>query len=157
MNTNCSSKELSLYVGCALTGAPEHFRNTIETFKDLLRKEVPCRVFNFLGLVKGGPTDVYRVDIHECVGSADFFVAVCDHPAIGLGYEMGTAIEKRGIPALALTHVDSKVSRLVLGIDHPHYRFERYKNLLEDGVEIVVRRLRELNLIQDIVSEKKVA
>jgi hypothetical protein len=52
-------------------------------------------------------------------------------PSIGLGYELGTAVEKHHLPTLAVAHVDSKVTRLVLGISDPMFHFERYTEMAE--------------------------
>ena len=81
-----------LYVGCSLTLAPESFRQSVEELKNKLRADY--EVFDFLGLVKGTAKDVYEWDIHHCVAKCDLFLAVCDYPSLGLGYEMGVAVEK---------------------------------------------------------------
>ena len=122
-------RKLRLYIGCALTDAPVEFREKIEKLKNMLREEY--EILDFIGLVNGTPTDVYHWDIHRCVASCDIFVAICDYPAIGLGYEMGVAIEKHGKPTLAIAREDSKVSRLVFGIDHPNYTWRRYRTLYD--------------------------
>jgi len=116
-----------LYVGCALTHASEEFKAGVESVKDELRKDF--EVLDFLGLVAGTAQDVYQWDIHNCVEKCDIFVAITDHPSLGLGYEMATAVEKLGKPTLALAHTDAKIGRIVLGIEQPHYSFERYNSL----------------------------
>jgi len=109
--------------------APEDFKKWIEDLKNTLRASY--EVSDFVGLTAGTPKDVYMWDIHECVAKCDAFVAICDYPSIGLGYEMGVAVEKLKKPTLALARKDSKISRMVLGVDQPHYRFERYDSMEE--------------------------
>ena len=123
-----------IYVGCSLTQAPSEFVKMVEGLKNRLRAEY--KVFDFIGLENGTPTDVYRWDIHRCVAECDLFVAICDYPAIGLGYEMGVAIEKYGKPTLAVAHEDSKVSRMLLGIDSSVYTWRRYRTI-EDIVMFI--------------------
>src|SRR3989338_4474192 len=125
---------LKLYIGCSLTHSPEDFKDLVLNLKEKLRADY--EVFEFLGLTNGTPTDVYNEDIGRCVARCDFFVAICDHPSLGLGYEMGTALEKYSKPTLGLAHETSNVSRLVLGINHPMYTFKRYKTL-EDIVSFI--------------------
>lgn len=118
-----------LYVGCSLTQAPEDFKKQVEILKDALRNDF--EILDFIGLVSGTPKDVYEWDIQKCVATCDVFVAICDFPAIGLGYELGVAVEQLGKPTLALTHTDAKVSRLLLGITAPHYQLLRYTSMTE--------------------------
>jgi hypothetical protein len=133
-----SDPPVKIYVGCSLTQAPEAFTTAVETLKAQLKTDY--EVFDFLGLVKGTPTDVYHWDIDHCIGECDLFVALCDYPAIGLGYEMGVAVEKLLKPVLALAHTNTHVSRMLSGIDAPHYTFERY-NSLEDVPALIRQKL----------------
>ena len=130
---------MKIYVGCALNYSGEEFRQKIEELKNILRKD--HEVFDFVGLTKGTPKDVYNWDIENCVKNCDVFVAICDYPSIGLGYELACALEKFQKPTLALAHEDLKVTRLVLGIEKPNYEFRRYKNIDEvpDLVETFVK------------------
>ncbi len=123
-----------LYVGCSLTHSPQDFKDLVLNLKEKLRADY--EVFEFLGLEKGTAVDVYKEDIGICVARCDFFVAICDHASLGLGYEMGTALEKYSKPTLGLAHEDSNVGRLVLGIDHPMYTFKRYKTS-EDIISLI--------------------
>ena len=86
---------------------PREFKKEIENIKNILRKEY--EVMDFVGLVAGTPHDVYQWDIHRCVATCDVFIAICDFPAIGLGYELGVAIEKLHKPTLALAREDVEV------------------------------------------------
>ncbi|HEY4480296.1 MAG TPA: hypothetical protein VJB58_02400 [Candidatus Paceibacterota bacterium] len=119
---------MKIYVGCSLTQAPEQFIEEVENLKKILRQK-GHKVFDFVGLVAGTPKDVYRWDIHHCVAECDFLIAICDYPSIGLGYELGVAIEKLGKRVLAVAHKDSKITRLILGIDHLRFEFCRYEEL----------------------------
>ncbi len=125
-----------IYVGCSLTTAPEEFKENVEEVKDRLRSD--WEVMEFLGLVAGTPEDVYQKDIIENVGGCDAFVGICDEPSIGLGMEIqaATALQK---PTLAVAHVDSRVTRLILGAPafNPTMAFRRYENMVEDVPRIV--------------------
>src|SRR5882724_9174860 len=95
-----SQGKAKIYIGCSLTHAPEAFRVAVESLKQELRQQF--EVFDFLGLVAGTAEDVYRWDINKCVAEADVFVAICDYTSLGLGYEIGTAVEKHHKPVLAV-------------------------------------------------------
>jgi len=123
-----------IYIGCSLTQAPQEFRDKVEALKALLKKEY--EVLDFIGLEKGTPEEVYRWDIQRCVAACDIFVAICDYPAIGLGYEMATALEKYSKPTLALVSDGVSVSRLVLGINHPMYTLKQYVTA-EDAIACI--------------------
>ncbi len=112
-----------IYIACALTYAPEDFIEQVNKLKDNLRKEY--EVLNFIGLKNGTAKDVYEHDI-KCVLMSDIVVAICDYPAIGLGYELSLALEKYSKPTLALVHKDIKLSRLVEGINHPMFTLKKY-------------------------------
>ncbi|HEX3082040.1 MAG TPA: hypothetical protein VHQ86_02195 [Candidatus Saccharimonadia bacterium] len=135
--------KLKIYIGCSLTHAPEEFKTQIIDLKNQLRSRYD--VTEFLGTIKGTPHDVYQWDIQTCLAGCDLFVAVCDYPAIGLGYELGTALEAMKKPVLAVAHTDAHVSRLLLGIELPHYRFERYNNP-QDLPSIIDQAITTFNL-----------
>ncbi len=122
-----------VYVGCAITTVPEDlvsdFKNHIENLKEGLR-HAGFEVLEFKTAIHPNATDteVYTHDICDCVGTADAMLAICDHSSIGLGYEMATAIEKRSIPVLAVAHQNSKISKLVKGINLPNFKFMTYSN-----------------------------
>ncbi len=132
---------MKIYVGCSLTHAPREFVLGVEQLKKELRRR-GYEVFEFLGLTEGTPTDVYRQDIRRCVANCDILVAICDIPSTGLGWELGTAVERYAKPTLAVAHLDSKVTRLVLGAeqDNPCYQFRRYNDLSQvaDFVDEIV-------------------
>lgn len=124
-----SKGKRKLYVGCALTEAPEDFKNAVEQLKEDLRADV-YEVFDFVGLFAGTPADVYKWDIGHCVRDCDALIGICDYPSIGLGFELNEALRLKK-PVLALAHTDSRVTRLVLGAAElePSFRFERYDDL----------------------------
>jgi hypothetical protein len=116
---------MKLYIGCGLTQAPQEFKEKIDAIRDALRKN--CDILDFVGLTAGTPADVYNWDIHKCVSTCDLFVAIADYPALGLGYEIGVAVEHFKKPTLVLAHTDSVITRLILGVDKPNYQFRRYE------------------------------
>jgi len=125
------SSQTKLYVGCSLTHAPEDFKTEVEGFKELLRKQ-GNEVFDFVGLENGTAEDVYRWDIGHCVRDCDVFIAICDHPALGLGWEIAEAT-RLNKPVLALAHEHAAVTRLILGaaVAEKNIRFERYTSLAD--------------------------
>jgi len=134
---------MKIYVGCALAYSPEEFKRSVEDFKAKLNKKY--EVLEFLGMIKGTEKDVYDWDINNCVAKCDFFIAICDHASLGLGYEIGVAVEKFKKPVLAVAHTNSRVSRLILGVDSPIYEFKRYSQL-SDVMYLIDRRISGLNL-----------
>lgn len=138
---------LRIYVGCSLTQAPDEFKTFVVNLKVLL-KEAGYGVLEFIGLVDGTSTDVYKHDIHECVANCDMLLAICDYPAIGLGWELGTAVEKYGKPTLAVVQKGVGISRLPVGAEcelNQNYRFDRYSDA-EHIVEMVNIFVEEMNL-----------
>lgn len=128
-----------LYVGCSLTHAPESFRNDVEHVKETLSKD--WEVMQFLGLTAGTAADVYNYDIRNNVATCGAFLAIVDLPSLGLGYEIGAAVERYNKPILLTAHRDAKVSRLIIGIteEHPTVSFAPYENMLTD-VPMLVRQ-----------------
>lgn len=120
---------INIYVGCALSQAPEHFVKAVEELKTQLRSE-GFYVYDFVGVVKGTARDVYNWDIMHCVYSCDVFVAVCDQPSIGLGWELAEATHFKK-PVLAVAHADTRVTRMIQGAAEmePNVTFERYTEL----------------------------
>lgn len=105
-------------------------------------------ILEFLGVGDIGsakpytPQEIYDYDIRKCVMKADCMLAICDYPSIGLGYEMATAIEKIGIPVLAVAHKDAIVGRLIRGIDHKNFNFLYYNSvnkIIKKTLEILTK------------------
>lgn len=136
------SNKVKIYIGCSLTYAPLQFRDTVENVKKILRPEY--EVFDFLGLEKGTVKEVYRWDIKKCVADCDLFVAICDYASLGLGYELGTAVESFDKPVLALAHKGAYITRLVQGIDSPKFSFEHYTDLLSEIEDLIHNKLKSI-------------
>ncbi len=135
---------LRLYLGCALIDAPDDFLEKIVAFRTKLRDTF--EVLDFVNPGTGTSTEVYRNDIHKQIANCHLMIAVCDYASNGLGYEMATMIEKHGKPVLAVAHKNSRVSRLILGIDNSCFEFARYDNIDEAYVllkDFAQRRFQE--------------
>lgn len=128
-----NNKKKKLYVGCAINNLSlknkVRFLKQIEDLKDSLRDHF--EVLDFVGNATAPVETIYTHDIHNCVGRADCMLAICDHPSTGLGYELGTALEKHDIPVLAVAHKDSNVTRLVQGVTGKKFKFVRYEDFRE--------------------------
>lgn len=77
-----------LYIGCALTHAPEEFRTMIWDLRERFRSH-GFDILEF-GWKNGGTlpgVNVYEHDMSK-LDEADIFVAVCDYVSIGLGMEL---------------------------------------------------------------------
>ena len=135
-----------LYIGCSLTKAGEQFKAEVEELKTALRGK-GYEVLDFVGLVKGTPKDVYVWDINHCVATCDAFIAICDEPAIGLGYELCEAV-RSGKPVLAVAHRDTTITRLVHGAAEvePNLSFAIYNNLTEDVPQLLEKLLDKITI-----------
>ena len=114
---------------------------------DELKKELGnhFEILEFLGIGDIGsarpytPQEIYDYDIRKCVMKTDYMLAICDYPSIGLGYEMATCVEKRGIPVLAIAHKGQTVGRIIRGIDHKNFHFIYY-----DSVDEIIEKTLEI-------------
>lgn len=123
-------REVLVYIGCALTHATQEFREEVEALKKELSEF--CTVLQFLGLTSGTSRDVWIHDIERCVMRCNLFVAICDHPSIGLGVEFGVQTVYRQKPTIAAANYKSTVTRLVLDPKlEGQFEFVRYECLLE--------------------------
>lgn len=134
-----------LYIGCALTRLPpdreDFFLKRVAEIKKELSKHF--EVMEFLGVTAASteaPVKVYTHDIKNSIMKADCMLAICDYPSLGLGYELATAVEKRGIPVLAIAHKDSRVSNLIRGIDHKNFQFVFYDSI-DEIISIALKTL----------------
>ena len=111
-----------VYVGCALTGAPECELMAVQDMKVKLEgmsdEKSRFEVLEFLGTSYGSPTDVYEHDLGQ-VRSCDVMVAFVDRPSIGLGMEIATAIQLEK-PLICLHRPETAVSRMLLGARDKH-------------------------------------
>lgn len=125
----------SLYVGCALTHAPEEFILAVEEVKQRLAFD--WQIMRFIGLDAGTDANVYNQDIDFNIRNCDAFLAIADYPSSGLGWELGVA-DERSTPTLIIAREGLKVSRLLTGAAdaRPHINFARY-NTVDDIPELV--------------------
>lgn len=122
-----SATKKKIYIGCSLTYAPDSFVKEVEWLKNSLRDDF--EVLDFLGLIGATPKEVFEWDT-KCVRECDLFLAICDHPSLGLGYELGVAIELQK-PILAVAAEHAKVSDLILGVTNQNFEFRRYRDTSE--------------------------
>ncbi len=100
-----------IYVGCALTQATEEFRKFVFSVRERI-KDLGFEILEFAWV--DGPRDdvnVYDYDVKH-VDDADYFVAFCDYPSIGLGIEIERAMSTN-TKTLAFYKKGSKISKIV--------------------------------------------
>jgi hypothetical protein len=118
-----------LYIGCAILNLSnierKEFFEKLEALKNKLKNRFD--ILDFVMDKDATPKEVYTHDIKGNVAIADFMLAICDGASTGMGYEMATAIEKRGIPVLAVALKGNKVSKIVLGIQNENFSFQIYE------------------------------
>ena len=126
-----------VYVGCALTYAPQAFKDAVEHLKEETRRaHIP--VLDFVGLTAGTDLDVYETDLSYARG-ARLFVAICDELSIGLGMEIQARFEV-GRPMLLIAQDFLKVTRMVSGGARKHSTttiMRTYTRLREEGPILV--------------------
>lgn len=114
-------KKVRVYVGCGLTHAPKTFKKKIALFKDELRKIPWITVLDFVSPASGvdgsrpDPLGIYVNDIHKCVGRADALIGDITYASTGLGWELGTAVEKLSIRTMMCTKRNKIISNLPIG------------------------------------------
>ena len=103
----------SLYVGCALRGAPAEFVAGVGELKKQLENDF--KVLHFIGI---SPTaaakEVYETDI-GCTIEADIMLAICDQSSLGLGIEIAKRAEL-GKATIIAYRPSVDLSRMVLGL-----------------------------------------
>lgn len=130
-------EKLKVYVGCGLTHVPQSYKEYITSFKDELRKIEWIEIMDFAGAQLDEELDevhahrVYKRDIHECVGTSKAIIGDLTHPSFGLGWELGTSVEKHRIRTFMCVPKGVKVSRLPFGAsfyaDNRHATFHSYE------------------------------
>jgi len=140
-----------LYVSCSLTGRPDQYRADMIALRQTL-----ARHFEILEFCDADvpPNQIFEHDIDYCVRVADFILAIADFPSTGLGYEVGTMVEKYGKPVLAVAHRDSVVSVIVTGITRQNFQFLRYDDISEIQsmmIEFSTRKFVPLERVQYVV------
>lgn len=122
----------TLYIGMALTHAPEAFKifgqDLIDEFE---RRDIT--LLKFVGLTGSDEITVYERD-REYTEKADLTVFICDQPSIGLGME----IVFRFFSAksmLLCAHKEARVTRMVLGFCQkekvPLHRYQTKGDLIK--------------------------
>ncbi len=116
-----------IYVACSLTHAPENFKQAILELKAELKKHF--EILEFYGLADGQPKDIYEHDV-SCVKNCDLLLAEVSYPALGVGFEIATALANKK-PVFAVANRDAHVSRLIVGIQDPLFTLFKYSTLPE--------------------------
>jgi hypothetical protein len=128
----------TLYVGCALRGAPAEFVASVEALKREL--EQYFEVLHFVGL---SPTasarEIYKTDIDHAT-KADLMLAIADQPSTGLGMEIAKRTEL-GKPTIIAYHQTKKISAMVLGIKQP---FDNVEIIPYESHEEVLEYMKDL-------------
>jgi len=144
-------KNIRVYVGCALTHAPLEYRQMIESFKNKLRLVTWITVLDFVTpesvLPSPDSIGIYQNDIHECIGTADVFIADVTYPSLGLGWELGTAIEKHKILTIMCHQKDARISNLVLGAPgkNSYTSIHKYEQFLHELLPFFLKEIKSLN------------
>ena len=128
-----------LYVGCSLTLATPEFVAGVGNLKGALRVE-GYEILDFMWAVdrQATPKEVFTWDILQCIKNCDGFIAICDEPSTGLGYEIATAVGLNK-PVLAIAEKDAVVTKLVQGAAEslPNVDFKRYTDINLDVIPLV--------------------
>lgn len=144
--------KVRVYVGCGLTHAPPSYKKKIASFKDSLRKIPWIEVLDFVtgNSVVENPDQkhIYLNDIHDCVGTAHAMIGDLSYPSTGLGWELGTSIEKHCIRVMMCANERSLVSNLPIGaaLHHSHVTFHQYKGNISALFEYFVQELYALRM-----------
>ncbi len=133
---------LKVYVACALTHAPQTFKDDVDLLKAALRPHV--EVLDFLGLGAPSAQAAFEWDI-QCVKTCDVLVADLSYPSTGLGVEFGVAYAT-GKPIISLASKRASVSRFVFGYVSPiHFTYR--DDLPTDAAEFVLSTLNVLTTV----------
>ncbi len=143
---------LLLYVGCGLTHAPQEFKDSIAAFKDELRKIPWITLLDFVSPLNGdawktmNSLQVYHNDIHECVKNSHVFIADVSYASIGLGWELGTSVEKHQKRTIMCLKEDMTFSHLPNGApqhsNNPALTLKTYKESITELVSYLIEELK---------------
>ena len=142
-----TQKKFKLYIGCAITEAPVKFASDVKGFKRSLAN-AGYEILDFIDLAKEAtPAEVYKWDIDHCIKECDAFIAICDHPSTGMGFELGEAARLIK-PVLLLAQKDVRVTRLVRGAAEvlDSFSMESYETLDQKTLILVIGWLRQQRL-----------
>lgn len=128
----------SVYVGNALSGGtPIEFISKTDDVRRLLR-EAGWNVLEYLGTKNGTCRDVWRKDMHGCVGGCHVLLAIADYASTGLGIEIGLMIGRHEGPVLIVASRDRVemenprvVTRAIQDPDEKYVRFQTYESHTE--------------------------
>lgn len=144
-------RKLKIYVSCSLTHAPEEYKENIKILIKELQKIDFVEILEFCSPLPGqqqsvfDALDVYHNDIHECVEHADVLISEISLPSTGLGFELGTAMEKHSTHVIMLAHNDAVVSKLILGAALAHgASVYRYNQSIMEHMPDLVTQLKHL-------------
>ncbi len=146
-------EKIKVYVGCGLTHAPSGYKEAIAIFKQQLSRVLWIEVLEFVtpNSVSSAPDSrhIYRNDIYECVGMAHAMIGDLSYPSTGLGWELGTAIEKHGIRVFMCMHKDATVSHLPIGAQHEnnHATLHTYEESILDLLDYFIEELQQLHQV----------
>lgn len=124
----------SIYIGLSLTHATQQFR---EKFGIQLPRKLECVGFTplpFVGLTHGTSEDVYFTDTAH-VRNADYMLAICDMPSIGLGMELAERVAL-GKPLVVAWKRGTIISRMVTGAVLRYKLYTCAYNDLDDIVRV---------------------
>lgn len=135
-----------VYVGMALTEAPEEFRvNFQRELKESLGSIQGLEILDFVGLEAGTDIDVYNHDA-KCTRESDLCVFIVDHPSIGLGMEIAMR-EAAGKPFMVFAKDGKRVTRMLTGmLNKKVLPLHRYKTV-DEIVSAVQLQLKRLNTV----------
>lgn len=154
------NRAVKVYVGCALTHAPKRYKKQIAIFKNLLRNVPWIQVLDFVTANSlsevPDPLHIYTHDIHDCVGKADVIIAELSYPSTGLGWELGTSVEKHGIRTMMYIKKKILLSSLPKGAPlhqrNKHVSLDTYERSI---VELLPDVLKELETVHKKIQKKK--
>lgn len=133
-------RKIRAYFGCALSHAPKEFIRDVEKLKKLLQEKV--EIFEFAGLEHPSIADVYQHDTNR-VRRCDVLIANISYPSLGLGMELGIAIENKK-PIITIVDDKCKTTRfLISGYVDPYHFSIRYKSISQVA-RFIVKKLQYL-------------
>jgi nucleoside 2-deoxyribosyltransferase len=118
---------MKIYFANSLLSAPEEFKIEMLEFREKLKNH--HEILEYFGKSVGSAQEVFCHDI-ECVKNCDMVVAEVSYPSHGVGIEITTALHL-GKQVIAIAKQEATVSRMVLGITDPNFKFIRYSNIEE--------------------------
>ena len=118
------TKFMKIYFANSLANAPEEYRRQMTEMREKLKGSF--EVLEYFGLGEGTAEEIYKHDL-DCLQKCDLVLAEVSQPSTGVGFEIATALGL-GKKVLAAAAEDAIVSRMIMGIIHPNYKFIRYTN-----------------------------